>query len=88
MDLLGPFEVRSRGNQGVLMVIHMVTNWAMCIPLADKFADTVVSAYLKDIYCSSGGNRKILCYNESKSKNLLFSEVSTQLGIEHMYSSP
>ena len=60
----------------------------MCIPLADKYEDTVVNAYLKDTYCRFGGSKKTLSGNGSEFKNSLFSEVATHLGIKHLYSSP
>ena len=56
MDLIGPFEMTSRGNQYAVTVNCMLTNYVMCIPLVDKSADTVVSAYLKNIYCRLRGS--------------------------------
>ena len=88
IDLIGPFEMTLRGNWYVLTEMFMLTNYVKCIPMADKSAETVMSTYLKDIYCRLGGSRKILSDNGSEFKNLLYSEVMTQLQCKHMYSFP
>ena len=66
----------------------MYADYVVCIPLTDKSAYTVVRTYLKDIYCRFRGSRKILSDNGSEFKNSLFSELTTQLRIKCMYSSP
>ena len=65
MDFIGPFEMTSTGNQYALPVICILTDYAMCICLADNSADTVASAYLKDICCRFGEVKKILSDNRS-----------------------
>ena len=50
MDMIGSFEMTSRANWYTLTVVCMVTEYIMCLPLADKSADTLVSTYLKDMY--------------------------------------
>ena len=52
MDLIGSFKMVSVGNQYTLTVICMLTNYVMCIPLADQSADTQVSAYIRHIAVS------------------------------------
>ena len=44
MDLIGPFGTTSRENQYAKMVICMITNYILCVPLAEKSADIVVNA--------------------------------------------
>ena len=87
MDLMGPFEVMSRGNQYALTVICVLNTYVISIPLVDKSAHTVVTGYLEDIYCICRGCKTILSNNGSELRNLLFSKVAIQLGIKHMYSS-
>ena len=65
----------------------MLTNFVMCIPLADKSADKVVSAYLKTYIVDAEEVEKILSDKGSELKNMLFSKGATQLGIKHMYKS-
>ena len=45
-----------------------MTNYVMCVFMVYKFAYTVVSAYLKDIYCRFRRVRKIISDNESEFK--------------------
>ena len=42
-------------NQYAFTVIGMLTNYLLCIPLIDKSADTVVSAYVKEMNCGFEG---------------------------------
>ena len=79
MDLISPFEMTARGNQYALTVMCMLTKYVICIPLTDKYVDTVVSQDLGEVYCRLGGSRKILSDKGSEFKNSLFSGVITQL---------
>ena len=56
----GPFMMTTWGNQYTLTVICMLTNYVICVPLIDKFADIAVSAYLREVYCRLGGIGKIV----------------------------
>ena len=80
MDLIGTFETTTRGNQYVLTMIWMLTYYVICVTLTDKSANTIASAYLKEVYCLLGESRKILSDNGRKFKNTLFMEAATQLG--------
>ena len=51
VDLIGPFEIKSRGNQYALTMNCMLTNYVMCLPLVDKSADVVVNTYFREINC-------------------------------------
>ena len=64
------------------------TNDVMCVPLVDKSADTIVSAYLKEKYCTFGSSWKFVSYIGSEFKNALFAEDAIQVGVKHLYSSP
>ena len=88
IDLISPFEATTKVNQYTLTMIYMLTIYIICIPITDKSADTVVNAYLKEVYCRFRGSWKILSDNVSELKKLLFSEVSTQIRIKHLFSSP
>ena len=63
IDLISPFESTMKGNQYALIVIYMLTNYIICIPIPDKSSDTVVNAYLREVYCTFGGSQKILSDN-------------------------
>ena len=57
--------------------------------LHDKVADAVTDVYPKEVYWCSVGSNEILTDNGNKLKNkLFFSEVTSQLGIKHIFPSP
>lgn len=89
MDLIGEFRPQSsHGNSFGLTVIDMLTNYVWCIPIQNKTADEVVSAYLKHVYSQYGGSMKILTDNGSEFKNKLFAHVAEELSMKHIFSSP
>ena len=89
MDLIGEFKMGStQGNRYALTVICMLTGYTWCIPIADKYAETIVKAYIKEVYSKYGGSRKILSDNGTEFKNKLFDQVAQDLGIEHKVYSP
>ena len=89
MDLIGEFRMGStQGNRYALTVICMLTGYTWCIPIADKSAETIVRAYIKEVYSKYGGSRKILSDNGTEFKNKLFEQVAHELGIEHKVYSP
>ena len=51
MDLIGQFEVTTMGNQYTLTVVCMLTDCIIYEAFTDKYADTVVSEYLREVYC-------------------------------------
>ena len=79
VNLMGPFETTTKGNQYALTVICMLTNYIICIHIPEKSTHIAVNANLKGVYCRFGGNQKILSDNGSEFKYSLFSEVVTQL---------
>ena len=86
VDLIGTSETISWRNQNVLTVIFMPTNYALCTPLSDKSADTVVNTYVKEVYCWLLWSQKFLLDNGSEFKNFFFSELALQLDIKHIFS--
>ena len=73
MDLKGPLEITTRGNQYTLTVICMLINYVMCIPLADKPANTVCKWMLIEVYCRFRGSQKMLSDSGSEIQELLVS---------------
>ena len=89
MDLIGEFKMGStQGNRYALTVICMLTGYTCCIAIADKSAESIVGAYIKEVYSKYGGSRKILSDNGTEFKNKLFEQVEHELGIEHKFYSP
>ena len=60
MDLLGPYHETEVGNQYVLTVICMLTNYAPMISIRSKATEKIITAYLKDLYSTFGGSKYIL----------------------------
>ena len=46
-------------DQYALTVVCMIKNYTLCVHLADKSADEVINAYLREICCRFGGSRKL-----------------------------
>ena len=89
MDLIGEFRMGStQGNRFALTVICMLTGFTWCIPIPDKSAETIVRAYIKNVYSHYGGSRKILSDNGTEFKNKLFSQVAKDLNVEYKVYSP
>ena len=57
----------------------------MSAPLVDTSVNTVVDAYLREIYCSFPRSHNILSHNGREFKNSLFPEIASQLGIKEIY---
>ena len=90
MDLIGEFHPPSaKNNRFALTAICMLTGYTWCIPIKNKFQETVVQAYLDHIYAQFGGSRKILSDNGSEFKNELFTKVAQELGVQFKaYTAP
>ena len=56
LDFIGQLKTTTTGNQSAWTVICMLTNYIMCISIPDKSTDTVVNAYLKEVYYRFGGS--------------------------------
>ena len=89
MNLIGPFDPSSSGYQYDLIVICILAGYTFCLPLKTETTSEVVQAYIDEVYAKFGGSVKILSDNRTESKSHLFTNVATQLGVEHkVYSSP
>ena len=88
MDLVGPFETFTKEISTTLTMMCMLTNSVICVPIQDKSAGTVVSAYLKEVYFIFDGSGKILSDNGDEFKYSLFSKVAIHLGIKHPFLFP
>ena len=89
MDLIGEFHPpSSKGNRYALTVICMLTGYTFCIPIPDKKAETVVKAYVDNVYTQFGGSRKILSDNGTEFKNQLFDKIADKIGVEQKIYTP
>ena len=83
INLIGEFyPPSSKGNRYALTAVCMLTGFTFCIPIKNKTAQEVVTAWRNHISFPFGVCRKLLMDNGTEFKNELFSQVSEQLGVE------
>ena len=76
MDLIGEFNPpSSKGNRYALTAVCMLTGYTFCIPIKNKSAEEIVTAWRNHIAFLFGVCRKPVMDNGTKFKNDLFSRV-------------
>ena len=89
MDLIGEFHPpSSKGHRYALTAVCMLTGYTFCIPIKNKLAEEIVTAWRNHITFLFGVCRKLLMDNGTKLKNDLFSRAVEQLGVERKIYSP
>ena len=89
IDLIGEFyPPSSKGNRYALTAVCMLTGFTFCIPIKNKTAQEVVTAWRNHISFPFGVCRKLLMDNSTEFKNDLFSQVAEQLGGERKIYTP
>ena len=66
----------------------MLTGYTFCVPLKTNTTSKVVQAYIDEVYAKFGGSMKILSDSGTEFENQLFTDVVSQLGMEHKVYSP
>ena len=66
----------------------MLTGYTFCIPIKNKSAEEIVTAWRNHIAFLFGVCRKLLTDNGTEFKNELFSRVAEQLGVERKFIHP
>ena len=69
-------------NRYALTAVCMLTNFVFCIPLKNKSASEIVTAWRNHIAFPFRVSRKMLMDNGTEFKNSLFAEVAKELGLE------
>ena len=89
INLIGEFyPPSSKGNRYTLTAVCMLTGFTFCIPIKNKTAQEVVTAWRNHISFPFGVCRKLLTDNGTEFKNDLFSQVAEQLGVERKIYTP
>ena len=89
IDLIGEFyPPSSKGNRYTLTAVCMLTGFTFCIPIKNKTAQEVVTAWGNHISFPFGVCRKLLTDNGTEFKNDLFSQVAEQLAVERKIYTP
>ena len=77
IDLIGEFyPPSSKGNRYALTAVCMLTGFTFCIPIKNKTAQEVVTAWRNHILFPFGVCRKLLMDNGMEFKNELLSQVA------------
>ena len=83
IDLIGEFHPpSSKGNRYALTAVCMLTGFTFCIPIKNKSAEEVITAWRNHISFPFGVCRKLLMDNGTELKNDLFNNVAEQLGVQ------
>ena len=90
MDLVGEFHPpSSKENRFALTTDCMLTGYTFYIPIRNKLAEEIVTAWRNHIAFPFGVCRKLLMENGMEFKNDLISRVAKELRVERkIYSSP
>ena len=88
MNLIGPFPTTEEGNTYCLTACCALTYYLFCIPIPNKEAESVVQAYLKNIYSLFGGSKVLISDNGTEFKNSLFARVCEVLNMtQHFFTA-
>ena len=86
MDLIGEFHpASSKGNRYALTAVD---SYMFCIPIKNRSAEMIVTAWKNHITFPFGDSRKLLMDNGTEFKNEMFSKVTKELGVERKIYSP
>ena len=88
IDLLGPYLPTSRGNERILSCMDLLTHYLFLVPVKDKQAETIISAYTENIYSEAGGSHTILSDRGSEFTAKTFKEITKELGLRQVFTSP
>ena len=88
IDLLGPYLPTSRGNERILSCMDLLTHYLYLVPIKDKQAETIVTAYTENIYTEAGGSHTILSDRGSEFTAQTFKQVAKELGLRQVFTSP
>ena len=83
IDFIGEISPpSSKGNRYTLTAVCMLTSFTFCIPIRNKTAEEVVTAWRNHVSFPFAMCRKLLSDNGTEFKNDLFTQVAEQLGVE------
>ena len=88
IDLLGPYLPTSRGNVRILSCMDLLTHYLFLVPVKDKQAETIISAYTENIYTEAGSSHTILSDRGSEFTASTFQEITKELGLRQVFTSP
>ena len=84
MDLIGPLNTSSKGNNYILTVIDYCTKYAEAIPIPDKSCQTVTEAVFENIFCRYGMAKELLSDNGGEFTGRYFNDICKILKVKHV----
>ena len=78
----------SKGNRYALTAVCMLTGYTFCIPIKNKSAEEIMTAWRNHIAFLFNVCRKLLTDNGMEFKNDLFSRVAKEFGVERKIYLP
>ena len=83
MDLIGEFHPSSsKGNRYALTAVCMIRGYTFCIPLKNKSAEEIVTAWRNHITFPFGVCRKLLMDNGTEFKMIYFPGLQSSLELK------
>ena len=80
MDLIGPLNTSTKGNNYILTVIDYCTKYAEAIPIPDKSCQTVTEAVFENIFCRYGMANELFSDFTSR----YFNDICKILKVNHV----
>ena len=87
MDLIGPLKQSVHGNRYLLVITCLLTKYPECIPLPDKSARVVATAFVDHFLCRYLCPRVIATDCGTEFTSQLTTELLSKLGIAHRLST-
>ena len=87
MDLLGPFLPTSQGNERILSCMDLLTHYLYLVPIKDRQAETVITAYTENIYTEVEAHIHVI-RQRSEFTAQTFRQIATELGLRQVFTSP
>ena len=84
MDLIGPLNTSTKGNNYILTVIDYCTKYAEAIPIPDKSCQTVTEAVFENIFCRYGMAKELLSDNGGEFTGRYFNDICKILKVKHV----
>ena len=84
MDLIGPLNTSSKGNNYILTVVDYCTKYAEAIPIPDKSCQTVTEAVFENIFCRYGMAKELLTDKGGEFTGRYFNDICKILKIKHV----
>ena len=89
IDLIQKFHPpSSKGNRYALTAVCMLTSFTFCIPINNKSAEEVMTAWRNHISFPFDVCRKLLTDNGTEFKNDLFNTIAEQLEVQRKIYTP